>query len=56
MAAVHAGVATREGGPVRIEQREPQAEYIGCLQNGMFSNDMHRSDLPSYVVLPIKDE
>ncbi len=56
MAAVHAGIATREGGPVRIEQREPQAEYVGCLRNDMFSNDMHHSDLPSFVVLPVESD
>ncbi|MFA3916170.1 LCCL domain-containing protein [Ruegeria hyattellae] len=55
MAAVHAGVTTRDGGPIRIEQQEPKSEYIGCLRNNMFSNDMHNSDLPSFVIVPIED-
>ncbi|WP_412099032.1 LCCL domain-containing protein [Defluviimonas sp. D31] len=53
VAAVHAGVATREGGPVRVEQRDPQSEYVGTLRNGMFSNDYHGGSLPSFVVLPV---
>ena len=55
MAAVHSGVTPRDGGPVRIEMREPQSEFVGCLRNNMFSNDYRASDLPTFVVLPIEE-
>ena len=43
IAAVHAGVTSKEGGPVRVIPRPPQDSFVGTLANGVYSDDWGKS-------------
>ncbi|MCU9849188.1 LCCL domain-containing protein [Defluviimonas sp. WL0024] len=55
IAAVHAGVTTLEGGPVRVIPRPPQSSFKGTLANGVYSEDWGSSKFNTFDVEPVKN-
>ncbi|MDW4549440.1 LCCL domain-containing protein [Defluviimonas sp. D31] len=55
IAAVHAGVTTLEGGPVRVIPRPPQSSFKGTLANGVYSEDWSSSKFNTFDVEPVKN-
>ena len=55
IAAVHAGVAPKEGGPVRVIPRPPQSKFVGTLANGFFSEDYGLSKFNTFDVAPVEN-
>ena len=53
IAAVHAGVTTLEGGPVRVIPRPPQSGFESTLANGVLSAKWGSSKFNAFDIEPI---